>query len=124
LNFSPADTTESAGLLMYKDERHQYYLAVGLVDGKKNVALYKLSQSGVEVLATGAIGTTNRPIQLKVISQGTYFDFYYKTYNEQWKSLVANVDAHYLSTANSFGFTGTTIGMYATKKIFSAQKDR
>ncbi|MGQ1891977.1 hypothetical protein ACT29H_16180 [Thermophagus sp. OGC60D27] len=25
------------------------------------------------------------------------------------------MDAHYLSTDNSWGFTGTTIGMYATK---------
>jgi alpha-N-arabinofuranosidase len=123
LYYSPSDTTESAGLLMYKDESHQYYLAVTMVDGKKVVALYKLSQTGVEIMAKEVIEATNQPVLLKVNSQGTHFDFFYKTHKEQWKNLISNVDAHYLSTANSFGFTGTTIGMYATTKLFSAQED-
>jgi alpha-N-arabinofuranosidase len=30
----------------------------------------------------------------------------------------SNVDAYYLSTANAHGFTGTTIGLYATNKFY------
>lgn len=46
-----------------------------------------------------------------------YFDFYFaKGDDYQWKTVCQDVNAHFLSTANSFGFTGTTIGMYATSK--------
>ena len=55
-------------------------------------------------------------MNLKVISTGTQYDFYYSTEAEDWKLLCKNVDASYLSTAVAGGFTGTTIGMYATKK--------
>ena len=53
---------------------------------------------------------------MRILSDGLNFDFQYATEDAKWKSLKNNVAARYLSTANSYGFTGTNIGVYATKK--------
>jgi len=115
--FNPSDESETAGLLLYKDEGHQYYLSVGLVEGEKSISLQKISKTANEVLAKGMIETSEKPIRLKVISEGTSFSFFYAIGDKPWKELCSNIDAHYLSTANSYGFTGTTIGLYATKQV-------
>lgn len=57
----------------------------------------------------------NKPIFLKVVSKGTHYDFYYALEEDQWQLLCSNISAQHLSTAHAGGFTGTTIGMYATR---------
>ena len=117
--FDPA-ADDAAGLLLLKDEGHQYFLSVGASDGVPEAALLKISRSGEEDLARFPLKPHVKVIGLKVISHGTTFDFYVSQKDDQWELLCAEVDAHYLSTANSFGFTGTTIGLYATKKALAA----
>jgi len=114
--FEPSNEEEAAGVLLYKDETHQYFLSASKSDKYRKISLNKISSSGSETIATNTINDNNKPIRFKVISKGTHYDFYFGIGEEPWKLLVQNVDAHYLSTANSFGFTGTTIGMYATNK--------
>jgi xylan 1,4-beta-xylosidase len=113
--FDPA-AEDVAGLLLFKDEGHQYFLSVGRSAGGPEAALLKISRSGEEDLARIPLKPGTRVIGLKVISHGTTFDFYVSREKDQWELLLADVDARYLSTANSFGFTGTTIGLYATRK--------
>ncbi|MBN1926372.1 MAG: glycoside hydrolase family 43 protein [Prolixibacteraceae bacterium] len=113
--FDPADSTEKAGVLLYKDERHQYFMAVQKKGNGRKIALEKIGARSVETLAEEMINDANSPINMKVISEGTHYNFLYAVGNSSWKQLIENVDAYYLSTANSFGFTGTTIGMYAVK---------
>ncbi|HPS11820.1 MAG TPA: family 43 glycosylhydrolase, partial [Prolixibacteraceae bacterium] len=115
--FQPADEKEAAGLLLYKDETHQYFLSVCKSAEGRKICLNKISDSPVETLASASMMDNTSPIMLKVVSTGIYYDFYYATDDKFWKLLTDHVDARYLSTANSFGFTGTTIGMYATKKL-------
>lgn len=114
--FEPADNQDAAGLLLFKDESHQYFLSIGKVDTKKMVSLIQISDSGSKELVSRAIAGKGAML-LKIISQGTYYDFYYATDDEKWEPLYQNISAQYLSTASTGGFTGTTIGMYATKKI-------
>ncbi|MBN2613660.1 MAG: glycoside hydrolase family 43 protein [Bacteroidales bacterium] len=114
--FNPVNETETAGLLLYKDETHQYFLSVRRSGRDKKVFVEEISKNGTEILGEKPV-KDNRSINLKVVSKGLYYDFYYSTgKNQTWDTICANVDAHFLSTANSFGFTGTTIGMYATGK--------
>ena len=54
-------------------------------------------------------------VDLRIVSRGTHLDFYYALPKGEWQLLCKNIDASYLSTANAGGFTGTTVGMYATK---------
>lgn len=114
LIFDPADN-DAAGLLLLKDEGHQYFLSVSQVDNKREISLIKVSRSKEEKLATVMVKGGTAPLGLKVVSHGKTFDFYYAQKENNWELLCADIDAHYLSTDNSYGFTGTTIGMYAIK---------
>lgn len=114
LTFDPAEN-DAAGLLLLKDEGHQYFLSVSKADKAREVSLLKISRSGEEKLASEKVKGGAGAIGLKVVSHGKTFDFYYAQKENNWELLVAGIDARYLSTANSYGFTGTTIGMYAVK---------
>jgi xylan 1,4-beta-xylosidase len=114
--FNPNNDKEAAGLILYKDETHQYFLSIKKSDNNRKVSVEKLSEDGIEILGEQVI-MFDDPVKLKVVSRGMYYDFYFaKGDDNQWKAVCQDVSAHFLSTANSFGFTGTTIGMYATSK--------
>jgi len=115
LYFSPEDENEAAGILLYKDEFHQYFLSVSKSGTSRKISLKQVSQSGNVTIAKQEI-KTDMPIQLKVVSKGTHYDFFYAVDKSQMQTLIQDVDARFLSTANASGFTGTTIGLYATKK--------
>jgi alpha-N-arabinofuranosidase len=113
--FNPADETEKAGLLLYKDERHQYFMAVQKSEKGRKILLEKIENGGTNVLSVVSIDDEESPVSMKVESEGTHYNFYYALGGNSWKMLSEKVDARFLSTANAGGFTGTTIGMYAVK---------
>ncbi|MBL3657226.1 glycoside hydrolase family 43 protein [Fulvivirga sediminis] len=115
--FKPATEKDAAGLLLYKDERHQYFLAIQQENNQRKVALKKISDKGIEEISSKMITPTNDQVDLKITSNGTHFNFYCTTDGEKWENIAENISAQYLSTANSFGFTGTTVGMYATNSM-------
>ena len=111
MRFMPAEE-EAAGLLLYKDERHQYFLKVCLQDGEPAIALERTG----EVLSSKALPKNFSTVDLAVASDdGLTFRFGYAVDGREMRTLVANIDASYLSTAVAGGFTGTTVGLYAVK---------
>ncbi len=56
----------------------------------------------------------NKPIFLKIISYGRYYDFQYSSDGNNWITMAANADGVNLSTRKAGGFLGTCIGLYAT----------
>ena len=111
MRFVP-EGTEAAGLLLYKDERHQYFLKVCLVDEKPSICL---ERSG-ETLSCKRLPDTFSTVDLAIVSDdGLTFRFGYAVDSREMRTLVAGVDASYLSTAVAGGFTGTTVGPYAVK---------
>ncbi len=116
--FNPKTDSESAGVLLYKDEGHQYFLAVGRTDGKKKINLLKIESNQVELLASQDLIEENTRMKVKVVSTGGDFRFLYASSNQDWKLLAEGVDASFLSTAESYGFTGTVIGVYASNKPY------
>ena len=111
MRFVP-EGSEAAGLLLYKDERHQYFLKVCLMDGEPSICL---ERSG-ETLSCKRLPKTFSTVDLAVASDdGLTFRFGYAVDGREMRTLVANVDASYLSTAVAGGFTGTTVGPYAVK---------
>lgn len=116
MTFTPTDSGEAAGLLLFKDEWHQYFMAVRGTKQKRYVSLEKIGKEECVELAKSTLNESFGPVFLKVISNETDYDFYYSTQEGTWQLLCKGVDARYLSTANAGGFTGTTIGMYATSK--------
>jgi alpha-N-arabinofuranosidase len=116
--FTPDSETESAGMVLMKNEEHQYLLVVEKVNGQKAVRVKMLSDTAIEVIVSETINAEDEPVRLKITSNGTEFSFYYAVDDKDWKLLADNMDASYLSTARAGGFTGTTIGMYASGKKF------
>jgi len=114
--FDPSDNSEAAGLLLFKNETHQYFFCMNRVGIGKCISLKQIGERE-QTLASHEIAADAKEIYLKVISQGIGYDFYYSLDGEEnWNLLCKDVDAGYLSTATAGGFTGSTIGLYATCK--------
>lgn len=63
-------------MLLFKDEKHQYLFAVNRQGENKSVFLKRIGESE-QILASDTISGNTKEIYLKVISQGTHYDFYY-----------------------------------------------
>ena len=114
--FNPESAEEKAGLLLFKDEFHQYFMAVSQSENGRQITLTQIGRED-KVLAANPVPADATCFDLKVVSKGLTYDFLYSIdKGKEWKSLCDNVDAGYLSTAVAGGFTGTTIALYATKK--------
>jgi alpha-N-arabinofuranosidase len=107
---------EAAGVLLMKDEEHQYFFSIRKDGNARKVSVEKITKQGVEVVKSIPLKQIKDPVKLKVVSDGLTFNFYCAVKKDVWQPVTEGVDAHFLSTANSFGFTGTTIGMFATKR--------
>lgn len=117
LVFSPKKAGEKAGLLLFKDETHQYLLCMTNNGTTNSVSLIKTGEGGSdETLASAPLGKSDNDMRLKIISSGTEFSFHYATPSGEWKELASGVSAEYLSTKNAGGFTGTVIALYASSK--------
>ena len=112
--FSPEGDSDAAGMLLFKDERHFYFLNVRNLDGVPSVCL-QTSEEGSPVLASAPLPKGCSFAELGVESSGTGFDFYYAPNGKNSVLLQENVPARFLSTAAAGGFTGTTIGLYAVR---------
>lgn len=119
VHFQPSDENDAAGLLLLKDETHQYFLSVRKAKAGAMVSVEKISKDSIETIRSIQLPRTGDPIKLRVVSEGTHFNFYFADQSNKWVTVAEDISARYLSTANSFGFTGTNIGMYATKKSFT-----
>ena len=108
LQFAPK-ANERAGLLLMRNETHQYFMAVG----KNGIELLQIGKGNDKQLAKVSIETTR--VELKVVCTGATYQFYYRT-NADWQLLCDGVDAAYLSNERGGGFIGTTVGVYAVNK--------
>lgn len=109
ITFNPGAPDEKAGMLLFKDEKHHYFFSLSRDGGKWTVSL---STPDKTLASAGASGDF---FDMKVVSYGTSFAFWYAPDGKEWTLLIDNVPADYLSTAVAGGFTGTTIGFYAEK---------
>lgn len=117
VTFLPEHDAQNAGLLMMKDETHQYYLAKTRNADNHSIVLRKISENGVEDLASAPIAESDHTVDLKVESRGLNLDFFYSLdRGETWVEVARDIDAGFTSTARAGGFTGTTVGMYASDR--------
>ncbi len=110
LIFKPEEG-EAAGLLLVKNEEHQYFMALR----KGYLALLQIGRGADKEIATQPIKTDGRPISLRIEARGTLCDFYYKEEGNGWQLLAKDIDATHISSRRGGGFTGSTVGMYAVK---------
>lgn len=116
MTFLPDSASQAAGLLVFKNENHQYFLGRGLdAEGADVVFLDKVGPDGPETLAALPVDRTDATISLKVDStDGLTYNFYMSTDGgKTYTSVAEGVDARHTSTSAAGGFTGTTVGPYA-----------
>lgn len=114
--FNPQSVEEKAGLLLFKDESHQYFMAVNESENGRAISLLQIGKED-KVLATNPVESDATCFDMKVVSDGLTYKFYYSTDGgKDWAILCEGVDASYLSTTTAGGFTGSTIALYATRK--------
>lgn len=117
--FNPVSENEKAGLLVFQNETHFYFLCKSLQDGAETVQLYKSSagaENDMELLASEQLpyGDSTGTLSLKVDFRNDAYSFYYSIRPGEWKLVMKGVDATFLSTKTAGGFVGCMIGMYAT----------
>jgi xylan 1,4-beta-xylosidase len=114
LDFSAKADNEKAGLIIFQNESHFYYLCKSKAENKDVLQLYKSEKDNTMQLITQADITTSSKIILRIDSEGDTYSFRYAEKPGQWILLKDKVDAKYLSTQVAGGFIGCVYGMYAT----------
>lgn len=115
LTFVPENDSECAGMLLFKDEVHQYFLGKDSKDSRQRMVLRRITENGNEEIAAKELDPDNKSVNLMIESQGLNLDFKYSLDNgNTWETLASGLDAGFMSTARAGGFTGTTVGLYAS----------
>lgn len=119
--FIPQNENEYAGMVVFKDETHQYMICRSLENGRHTVWVGQVSDNGMEMVASAVIPADVATLGLRIRSTGECIAFDFSCGNNgEWRKLAGNLDASYTSTANAGGFTGTNIGLYASSKRFDS----
>ncbi len=111
LQFTAKSDNEKAGLLIFQNERHYYFLCQSVKDGSPVIQLFK----GNELLISRAfIPADDNTVYLKIVANNDTYSFFYATEKNKWQSLVEKVDGKYLSTKQAGGFVGCLYALYST----------
>ncbi|MCI1186202.1 glycoside hydrolase family 43 protein [Hymenobacter sp. DH14] len=116
LTFAPKAAHEQAGLVVFQDEKHFYFLAKSVAEGKPVLQLFKSTDDAnkPELLAQAPLKSATAKMQLRIQAVGDTYSFGYSENGKAWATLKDKVDARFLSTQTAGGFIGCLIGMYAT----------
>lgn len=121
LDFTAGGGNEKAGLLVFQNEKHFFFLCKSVVEKKPVVQLFSSrSTSGqngtIELIASRTLGVAEgkKPVGLKIEAHGDTYSFLYSTRKDTWSLLREGVDARFLSTRVAGGFVGCMYALYAT----------
>ena len=118
INFKPNTENEKAGLLIFQNETHFYFLCQSVNNNTTVVQLYRSvanDKAGrMELLQSQSLQNLKGELQLKIESKKNVYAFYYATQKGKWNLLKDSVDAKFLSTKTAGGFVGSMYALYAT----------
>jgi xylan 1,4-beta-xylosidase len=114
LEFTAKSQAEKAGLIIFQDEKHFYYLCKSLVDGKAVVQLFKSSTESKTMDLLTQASVMSDKVQLRIDAEGELYSFRYALKPNEWILLKDKVDGTFLSTQVADSFIGCLFGMYAT----------
>lgn len=123
LLFTPKTEDEKAGLLIFQNERHFYFLCKSSEKNEPVIQLYSSDSSGKAVsgmvlIASAPIGKDEQEneVLLEIEAKENVYSFSYAYRPGQWAVLKDSVDAKFLSTRVTGGFVGCMYAMYATSQ--------
>lgn len=120
LTFTAAAENEKAGLLVFQNEDHFYYLCQSVQNGKPVVQLYqsiknKDDSTDMKLLAAQPLTLpAGRSLYLKIAARVDTYAFHYSLDGKTWQVLKDGVDARWLSTQTAGGFVGCVYAPYAS----------
>ncbi|MBN8837987.1 MAG: family 43 glycosylhydrolase [Sphingobacteriia bacterium] len=114
LAFKAKKDYEKAGLLIFQNEHHFYYLCQSIKNKRTVLQLYQSTVTDSLTLLSEQEISVSNTLQLKVKSTKKGYSFYYAVEKNKWVLVSANMDNKFLSTKTAGGFIGTMIAMYAT----------
>ncbi|MBA4197408.1 MAG: glycoside hydrolase 43 family protein [Chitinophaga sp.] len=114
LSFTPSAENEHAGLVIFQDEKHFYFISKTISNGTPVLQLLKSNADGKTNEVIIAVPIDSEKVQLRIDAEGEFYSFYYATETNKWKVLKDKVDGKFLSTHVAGGFIGSFFGMYAT----------
>lgn len=115
IRFTPKSSDEKAGLIIFQDENHFYYMTQSVDQGKPVIQLYSGNKEGSMTLMTQKpLDQNAKQLYLKIDARGAHYDFYYALKPNKWSLLQKDVDGKFLSTQAAGSFIGCLFGMYAT----------
>jgi len=120
LQFHTTKENEKAGLLVFQNEKHYYFLGVTKQNNQPFIGLYKGGET--DTLITGVTllpKATN--CYLKIEARQDTYVFYFSMDGKRWQLLADHIDAKYLSTKTAGGFTGCLYAIYATSSGVPSQ---
>lgn len=115
LEFSAKSEKEKAGLTIFQDEHHFYFIGKSMDQNKPVIQLYKSGPAGkeMELLSQMPLADAAEPVKLRIVAEGGIYSFYFSN-GSSWQLLKDKLDAKFLSTKEAGGFIGCLFGMYAT----------
>jgi xylan 1,4-beta-xylosidase len=118
MEFSTKKDNEKAGMVIFQNENHFYYLCKSNDKGKDVIQLFKgnPNTSTMDLLKQIDLSGLQKKIYLRINSQKDTYSFWYSLKGDDWKLVEDKVDGKYLSTAVAKGFVGSLYGMYATSE--------
>ncbi|MCX6144997.1 MAG: glycoside hydrolase family 43 protein [Ignavibacteriales bacterium] len=121
LEFVPAAENEKAGMLVFQNEKHFYYICKSVTNGLPVVQLYKSttdnkSDSRMDLLVSREFEprVKSKAVLFKIEAHGNTYSFSFAVEKDKWILLSENVDATFLSTRIAKGFVGCMYALYAT----------
>lgn len=116
LEFSAASDNEKAGIAVFQNETHFYYLCRSVTNSGPVVQLYKsVKDSSMALIATRNIDISNKELGLKIEARNSEYYFYFSRDGKNWIYMTREgMDAKFLSTKTAGGFVGAVYALYAT----------
>lgn len=116
LSFAAKSESEKAGLIIFQNEHHFYYLCKSINNGKPVVQLYRGTSSDdtMELIKQEEIKASSSPMVLKIEANQSNYSFWFGEDSKHLNLLADHVDGTYLSTHVAGGFVGALFGLYAT----------
>lgn len=119
LEFEPRAANEKAGLVIFQNEDHYYFLCQSLREGKPVVELFKgpgktNAGGSPQLLASAVLPGKISALRLKIRFDKARYAFWYAPRKKKWRLLKDQVDGRFLSTATAGGFVGSVFGLYAS----------
>jgi xylan 1,4-beta-xylosidase len=119
--FTPAAENEKAGMLVFQNEKHFYYICKSVTNGLPTVQLYKsitdtVPGTQMELLVSRELDATakDKAVLFKIDALGNTYSFSYAVEKNKWIVLKDGVDAIFLSTRMAGGFVGCMYALYTT----------